>query len=240
MNITIITVVYNNVLGIEATINSVLNQTYKNIDYIIIDGGSTDGTVEKIKKYVDRISLFISEKDTGIYNAMNKGLVYAKGKWVLFLNSGDWLYAVDTISTVCCHIDESIDVFYGDQCFDYGDKKIIKCSDSSLCNFSKYMPLFHPATLVKRELLKEHPFDEKYKIAADYKQLYSLYLEGYSFKKINIVISNFEAVSGVSNINYSQAMKENFKVRSKENFFIWYPKYICLMIYIYIKHFFSN
>lgn len=240
MDITIITVVYNNVSGIEATINSVLNQTYKNIDYIIIDGGSTDGTVEKIKKYADRISLFISEKDTGIYNAMNKGLIHAKGKWVLFLNSGDWLYTADTISAVCCHIDGSIDVLYGDQCFDYGDKKIVKSSDSSLNKFSKYMPLFHPATLVKKELLKKHPFDEKYKIAADYKQLYSLYLEGYSFKKIDIVISYFEAVSGVSNINYLQAMKENFKVRSNEFFLVWYPKYIFLMIYIYIKHFFSN
>ena len=90
--LTIITIVYNNVRDVERTINSVLNQTYQNIEYIIIDGQSTDGTLAVIEKYRSKISKIISERDKGIYDAMNKGLAMATGDYVLFMNSGDELY----------------------------------------------------------------------------------------------------------------------------------------------------
>ncbi len=96
--VTIVTVSYNVVSTIERTILSVVNQTYSNIEYIIIDGGSTDGTVDIIKKYMDKIAYWVSEPDKGIYDAMNKGILMAKGQWINFMNSGDYLYSNDVIS----------------------------------------------------------------------------------------------------------------------------------------------
>ncbi len=98
--VTIITVVFNDVFGIEKTILSVISQTFSNFEYIIIDGGSTDGTTEVIKKYESRLSYWISEKDYGIYDAMNKGIVQGNGKWVNFMNSGDTFYSNSVLENV--------------------------------------------------------------------------------------------------------------------------------------------
>lgn len=95
--ISVVTVSYNAVSTIEQTILSVINQTYPHIEYIIIDGGSTDGTVDIIKKYADKIAYWVSEPDKGIYDAMNKGIKVATGEWINFMNSGDCLYRNDTI-----------------------------------------------------------------------------------------------------------------------------------------------
>ena len=91
MKISIITINFNNLEGLKKTIESVINQTYSNIEYIVIDGGSTDGSVEVIKEYNDEITYWVFEKDKGIYNAMNKGILKSKGKYLQFLNSEDWL-----------------------------------------------------------------------------------------------------------------------------------------------------
>src|SRR4051812_1110497 len=96
--LSVITVVYNNVSHIERTLLSVLDQTYPHIEYIVIDGASTDGTLVIIEKYKDRIAKLISEPDKGIYDAMNKGLAIATGDYVLFMNSGDEIYARETVA----------------------------------------------------------------------------------------------------------------------------------------------
>lgn len=98
--ISVVTVSYNAVLTIEQTILSVINQTYPHIEYIIIDGGSTDGTVDIIKKYANRIAYWVSEPDKGIYDAMNKGIRTAKGEWINFMNAGDLFYSKDTLEKV--------------------------------------------------------------------------------------------------------------------------------------------
>src|ERR1700761_6569563 len=103
----VITIVYNNAAHSERTILSVLNQTYPNIEYIIVDGLSTDGTLEIIKKYSNKIARLISGKDAGIYDAMNKGLSAATGDYVLFMNSGDELYSANTISDVFATADDA-------------------------------------------------------------------------------------------------------------------------------------
>jgi len=111
--LSIITIVYNNMHHIERTMLSILYQTYPNIENIIIDGLSTDGTVDIIKKYESRISKFISEKDNGIYDAMNKGLALATGDYVLFMNSGDEIYTKDTIANVFASAEDA-DIYYGE------------------------------------------------------------------------------------------------------------------------------
>src|SRR5476651_671654 len=111
--LSVITIVYNNVRDIERTMLSVLNQTYPNIEYIIIDGASTDGTLAIIKKYESQIAKLISEKDGGIYYAMNKGLAVATGDYVLFMNSGDEFYTKDTVASVFATADDA-DIYYGE------------------------------------------------------------------------------------------------------------------------------
>src|ERR1700748_170251 len=110
--LSVITVVYNNARDIERTMLSVLGQTYPDIEYIIVDGLSTDGTLDVIKKYRDRVKL-ISEKDNGIYDAMNKALAIATGDYVLFMNSGDEIYAADTVAKVFATAEDA-DIYYGE------------------------------------------------------------------------------------------------------------------------------
>src|ERR1700761_5977921 len=105
--LSVITIVYNNVRDIERTMLSVLDQSYQNIEYIIVDGASTDGTLDIIKKYGNRIARLISEKDEGIYDAMNKGLAAATGDYVLFMNSGDEFHSADTVSVVFAIADDA-------------------------------------------------------------------------------------------------------------------------------------
>ena len=110
--ISVITVSYNAVTTIEQTILSVINQTYSNIEYIIIDGGSTDGTVDIIRKYADRIAYWVSEPDKGIYDAMNKGTKKANGEYIAFLNSDDW-YELDAVSIIAQFADGKNDLISG-------------------------------------------------------------------------------------------------------------------------------
>lgn len=111
---SIITIVFNDARNIDRTIQSVASQTYPEIEYIIIDGGSTDGTVEIIKKHGDVISHWISESDNGIYDAMNKGLEAATGDYVWFINSGDEIYDTNTVNDLCTQCEPDGDIYYGE------------------------------------------------------------------------------------------------------------------------------
>ena len=114
-SISIITVVYNAVDSIEQTIKSILDQNYPNMEYIIIDGGSTDGTIQLIKKYDEKISLFLSEPDKGIYDAMNKGILHAHGEWINFMNGGDCFNKSDVLTKIFLNqIDDNIKFIYSD------------------------------------------------------------------------------------------------------------------------------
>ncbi|HEX8608911.1 MAG TPA: glycosyltransferase family 2 protein, partial [Pedobacter sp.] len=111
--LSVITIVYNNVKDIERTMLSVLNQSYPNIEYILIDGASNDGTQAVIGRYRNQLAFFLSEPDQGIYDAMNKGLALATGDYVLFMNSGDEIYAPETVRDVF-ETDDSADIYYGE------------------------------------------------------------------------------------------------------------------------------
>lgn len=176
MKISIITINYNNKNGVEKTISSVVSQTYKDIQYIIIDGASTDGSVEVIKKYHENIDYWISEPDRGIYNAMNKGILKATGDYVLFLNSGDYLISSDIIDDISHELDSNEDIVFG--LLKTYPSGIIGYTDIhlplTLLDFFKSSPIPHPASFIKRELFQKINYDESLKIVADWSFFYRL------------------------------------------------------------------
>lgn len=217
--ISVVTVSFNAVLSIEETILSVINQTYSNIEYIIIDGGSTDGTVDIIKKYHEHISYWISEPDKGIYDAMNKGIKISTGEWGHFLNSGDVFIAVDAFKRMMDSYrvgKEYADVLYGDIVCKY-DFGLFLTKPSSLKNFDSYFPISHPATLVRTEILKRKLFDVSFRITADFKMFHQLYYGGYKFVYIPIPVVLFDAVNGVSSVNYIERCREDLRVLGVNN-----------------------
>lgn len=181
MKVSIITVVYNNKTYIEDCIRSVLSQTYKDIEHIIIDGGSADGTLDVIKQYKDKISKVISEPDNGIYDALNKGIRLASGNIVGFLHADD-IYANDKVIDKVAYVfmKNSIDSCYGDLQYVKKDNinRVIRHWKSSEYEYRKFkygwMPP-HPTLFVKREIYDKYgSFNTEYKIAADYELMLRL------------------------------------------------------------------
>ena len=122
--ISVVTIVFNGINAIEKTINSIINQSYKDVEYIIIDGGSTDGTVGIIKKYFSKLNYWISEKDKGIYDAMNKGITAANGEWIVFINCGDFFYSKNVLEEIFIKKKNEIikaDILYGGSKMFYKD-----------------------------------------------------------------------------------------------------------------------
>ena len=168
--LSIITINLNNKHGLENTIRSVIEQTYEDFEYIVIDGGSTDGSVDSIWQFENKVAKWVSEKDTGIYNAMNKGLNYAKGTYCLFLNSGDYLITPDIINKVFSKKYEQ-DILYGELIFDFGigRRDIARLPEKLDMPYLYNDNIWHPATFIKKSLLDSvSGYNEKYKIAADY------------------------------------------------------------------------
>ncbi len=192
--ISIITVVYNGEKYLEETILSVINQTYDNVEYIIIDGGSTDRTVDIIKKYEDKISYWVSEKDEGIYDAMNKGIVKATGDIVGLINADDW-YEKDTVAHIVKKSikHKDIDIFHGNLMYYSDDVKLFKPSFSFFNMFLKGMSLFHPTCFVRKEIYNNRKYDTNYKLVADYKFIFFMMIKEKKFLYIDETLSNMRA-----------------------------------------------
>jgi glycosyltransferase involved in cell wall biosynthesis len=171
--ITIITVIFNGVNHLEATIQSVINQNYKNIEYIIIDGGSTDGTVDIIKKYQDRVDFWISETDKGIYDAMNKGWSIAKDKsYILFLGAGDRIEQLPDLSKYagCVGVFGNVSL---------GNNRLYRSTADLRIRLGN--TLHHQALLIHKSIHLSPPFDLNYKAYADYDFNARLYNQGIKF-----------------------------------------------------------
>jgi glycosyltransferase involved in cell wall biosynthesis len=197
--ISIITVVYNGVEHLERTIQSIIKQDCTNIEYIIVDGGSTDGTIDILKKHEDNINRWISEPDHGLYNAMNKGVTLAKGDYIMFLNSDDWLEdgALDRVGEIMSK-NPGYDVYHGYFLIDDKNQKTRRGHGI----LPTSIPAYQPASFVRRTIFGDRKwFDEQYKIAADFKFFKSLQLAGHSFLKINALITKF-SVGGASSDTY--------------------------------------
>lgn len=197
--ISVVTVVYNAVSVIEETIKSVLAQTYDNIEYIVIDGGSTDGTVDVIKKYEDRIQVFVSEPDKGIYDAMNKGIDKASGRWINFMNAGDHFYSPSSVADIF----EVAESNYSEYATVYGDAEYRLKSFSYIrqgyeCDRDHFMPFSHQAAFARVDIAKKNKFNLKYKIAADTEFFLRLNREGYQLKHVSVIVCSYDASVGIS------------------------------------------
>ncbi len=199
IEISIITICFNYENGIESTILSVINQTYKNIQYIIVDGGSTDGTLDIINKYKDNIDVFVSEPDDGIFDAMNKGLKYATGTWVNFMNAGDTFYEFDTLRKIFEFSDYSNSgVIYGSK---FWAGKIYQPTKLSTLKYGGLMAC-HQSILYNRKICGEELYYKtKHKHYGDIELTRRLYIKKITFQKVDTVIANFEGEGFSSNIS---------------------------------------
>ena len=209
---SIITINFNNCDGLRRTIESVVNQTNADYEYIVIDGGSTDGSVDVIQKYSDRISYWVSEKDDGIYNAMNKGVRHAHGDYCLFLNSGDSFYDKHVLNKNLLS-DNKSDIVVGRLVSDSDGRELFSPPSYDISMYYFYTStLPHQASFIKTKLLKQYPYDESLKIVSDWK----FFVETIIFHHckvgfIDVPIAKFD-MTGISTSNASKTWDEKMKV----------------------------
>lgn len=222
--ISIITVCFNAEDTISKTIESVLEQTYDYIEYIIIDGNSSDNTVRLIKEYESEITkrgydfVFLSEKDSGIYDAMNKGILLSTGEWIHFRNSGDYFFNSQVIESLFCkEINPLTEIIYGDARFwdEFG-----YCDMKPSILFKSYkesMPFFHPSTFVKTILHKALLFDTTYKLSSDYDFFFKCCELNIHSQYFPIVVAMVNVNDGASIRNRLSGLKENIKIRGLDH-----------------------
>lgn len=191
MRFSIITINYNHKSGLNRTIESVVCLKSVDYEFIIIDGGSTDGSVDIIRQYADKITYWVSEKDNGVYHAMNKGVTKAKGDYLIFMNSGDCFHSPNVLNDVTKYQE---DIICGQvSTFPSGHHK----PTISMVDLMR-ISLPHQAMFIKRELLLKHPYDENYKILSDWKFcLETIIIDNCSFRTIEVVIADYES-GGIS------------------------------------------
>lgn len=194
--ISVITVCWNCAGAIEETIRSVLSQTYDRVEYLVVDGKSTDGTLEILKKYAHAIDVLVSEADNGIYDAMNKGLALLSGDsdYVLFLNAGDTFAAEDTIARV-------VAARYSSKSHVYGDVLTIDGRKSHPARLSIRVlasgMICHQSLFFRSQIHRQTPYDTKYKISADFDLLVRMFRRGDEFEHVDVDVARFDA-TGVS------------------------------------------
>lgn len=233
IKVSIITVCYNAVCSIERTILSVLNQTYSNVEYLIVDGSSTDGTIKILNKYEDRIK-YISEKDRGIFDAMNKGLKMATGDFIIFMGADDVFVNDNVLDKVIEHVVDLNSVYYGNVI--YSDTGAIydgkfnswKISVKNICHQS----LFYP-----KIVYSNYSYNEKYKLAADWYYNWILYNHKVKFVYVPITISLYNR-TGQS----SDSQDKSFLCDRATNICktLGFSRYVYFMIYKLFHKLFKN
>lgn len=214
--LSIITVVYNNVRDIERTIRSVTGQTYPHIEYVVVDGGSTDGTAEVIRRHEAQISQWVSEPDKGIYDAMNKGLGMATGDYVLFMNSGDEIYAPDTVERVFAAAPDA-DIYYGEtELFDdkwesLGLRRHQIPERFTWKSFRFGMNVSHQAIYIRRAITG--PYNTEYELSADIDWVIRAAKQARSAVNTRQIVAKY-LVGGMSKKRHRQSLLERFRIFS--------------------------
>lgn len=219
--VSVVTVCYNAESSIAGTLNSVLEQTYKDFEYVIIDGASEDNTLKIIDSFKAGFEekeipfKVISEKDDGIYDAMNKAIGYLQGEWIIYMNADDSFADPDVLTDIFAdNSSDCIDIIYGDSYRVRGDKKKIDVADKDIELLKDYKFFCHQAAFTRRRIIDEIRFDGRFKICADYDFFLQAYLKGYKFHHENRVVCVY-SVEGTSNKQYYNTILDNYHVRIK-------------------------
>lgn len=245
---SIITIVYNDILHIKDTMNSIVNQSHKNVEYILVDGRSSDGTTEMILEYLSSCTniteeekdekrhylqathtiypsftfKFLSERDKGIYDAMNKGIALATKKWINFMNCGDRFYNLEILYKISNNQIDGYDVVYGDTEF----RTKIKANIIRAKRVNLYQMFFcHQSSFIKTEIMKEFRFNCAFKICADHNLFSSLLYNNYKFFYIPLTISSYDYMGVSSSLSW-RMFYENCKIGYCYNKF--FPLYLGL------------
>lgn len=215
--LSVVTVNRNMAEGLARTIASVTQQDFGSFEYVVVDGASTDASVDVIKRHSDRVDRWVSGRDAGIYDAMNKGVALARGEWVLFLNSGDVFASGDALSAVMAAARPNDDILYGNAMVRYpgGAKRVIPAFEPAELPYG--MICSHQALFARRELLKAGPFTVG-KIRSDYEFLLRCRAEGRTFHRLPILIAEVEA-GGLSDKNRMAALRETAALLRRSGLF---------------------
>lgn len=208
MKLSIITVNYNDSKGLEHTINSVISQSFNDYEFIVIDGGSTDDSVDVIRRYEQYIDYWVSEPDGGIYSGMNKGLRQAKGEYVNFMNGGDCYHSSDVLENIFS-LDIDADIITGN----HAENGLRNVGQSGVTMLDLYKwAIDHQASFIRRNLALRHPYDEKYRIVSDWKFfIEALILDNCSFFYTDTIVVDVD-MEGISNTNFELDKKEREQV----------------------------
>ena len=209
MKLSIITVNFNHKEGLKNTIVSVINQqSFNDYEFIVIDGGSSDGSKDIIEKYARHIDYWVSEKDEGIYNGMNKGIRVAKGDYLIFMNSGDTFYNDHVLKDVFC-VDQNADFITGNHAV---GTDIHTSPHEVTCRYMFISALYHQATFIKAKTFKVQLYDEHLKIVADWAHMFKcLVLENATYKHIDVIVCQCEE-GGVSSTQWEKVLSERKKL----------------------------
>ena len=219
---SIITVTYNAGKVLEDTILSVISQTYRNVEYIIVDGGSKDNTLEIIDKYSKHISKMVSEPDKGLYDAMNKGIRMATGDYLCFLNAGDKFHEKETLQQIAETLkDKDLpDVIYGETAIVDETGKFLhmrRLSTPERLNWKSFkqgMLVCHQAFLAKRELALKYPYDMQYRFSADFDWCIRIMKEAKCLHNTRLTLIDY-LNEGMTTRNHKASLKERFRIMAK-------------------------
>ncbi len=232
--VSVITINFNNVVGLKTTFESVINQNFTEFEYLLIDGDSTDGSKEFLEENSEKIDFWVSEKDQGVYDAMNKGILNSNGDFLIFLNSGDFFSGTDSISKMIVN-SQGEDLVYGNILVQESGKSWIKKYPNRL-NFRYFYfeSLPHPACLISRRLFEQHGlYDTTLKIASDWKFfLLAVARNNCTYKYVDEAISTFSLDGLSSNKDNRLLLANERKSVMKKYFYFYYLAY-----YLYLKVF---
>ncbi len=239
MKVSIITINFNNNIGLQKTIESVIDQIYKDYEYIIIDGGSTDGSKELIENYADKLTYWVSERDAGVYNAMNKGIKKATGEYCLFLNSGDWLVNKNILKEVF-EDPVDVDIIYGNAETSNGTR--IYPAKLTM-SFFFVNTLCHQTSFIKTPLFKKFGYyNENYKIVSDWEFFVTaLVKNNCSYQYINKIVSHYN-LDGISSRKENEIIQITERKNVLKKIFspIIYDDYVELRILTQELDFYKN
>ena len=193
MTVSIITINYNNLSGLKSTRESIVSQQFRDWEWIVIDGGSTAGDRDYIAEHQGEMSFWCSEKDKGVYNAMNKGIAHAQGDYLIFMNSGDRFYDSEVLTHVFS-TPQNDDVLYGDWVQQHADgsTRLMNAPHEFSLYFICTDNICHQAMFLKRTRMEQSPYDETFQLYADWAKWIDWTLKGYTFKYIPYTVCSYE------------------------------------------------